>query len=210
MCVIRPLNVKREAKIILLSLLLLLLLLLLLILLETTSFLGPKGLIKKYRGVGRRRLGLGAVSVFSSHTLVILNSRSLYFVCRGVSVRWYRYMDDLETSFGMVLDHYIRSVHWQPSIRMYLQIPSKGCKLLHFQWPSQACVTLLRYFDSVMLTLRLMDLCSCKFGTSRYNMIYSFFMSSCLLHILRRGLVTPTSSYLWFWFGDVVCCKPSR
>ena len=64
---------KRAAKIILL---LLLLLLLLLILLETTSFLGPKGLIKKYRGVGRRRLGLGAVSVFSSYILVILISRS--------------------------------------------------------------------------------------------------------------------------------------
>ena len=63
---------KRAAKIILL----LLLLLLLLILLETTSFLGPKGLIKKYRGVGRRRLGLGAVSVFSSYILVILISRS--------------------------------------------------------------------------------------------------------------------------------------
>ena len=48
-------------------------------------------------------------------------------------------------------------------------------------------IPLLRYLHSVMLTLRLMDICSCKFGTSRYTMIYSFFMSSCLLHILRIG-----------------------
>ena len=187
--------------------LLLLLLLLLLILLESISFLGPKGLIKKYRGVGRRRLGLGAVSVFSSHILVISVSRSLYFVCRCVSVRCYWYMDDLATSFGMVLDHYIRSVHWQLSIRMYLHIPSKGCKLLHFQWLSQAIVfiPLLRYFDSVMLTLRLMDICSCKFGTSRYNMIW---LSSCL-HACYISCVVD------WWplpmvFGDFVCCKPSR
>ena len=53
-------------------------------------------------------------------------------------------------------------------------------------------IPLLWYFDSVMLTLLLMDICSCKFRTSRYNMIYLFFMSSCLLHILRSGLVTIT------------------
>ena len=139
---------KRAAKIILL---LLLLLLLLLILLETTSFLGPKGLIKKYRGVGRRRLGLGAVSVFSSYILVILISRSFYFVCRGVSVRWYRYMDDLETSFGMVLDHYIRSVHLQPSIRMYLHIPSKACNFFIFSDRLKLVfIPVLRYLHSVM------------------------------------------------------------
>ena len=139
---------KRAAKIILL---LLLLLLLLLILLETTSFLGPKGLIKKYRGVGRRRLGLGAVSVFSSYILVILISRSLYFVCRGVSVRWYRYMDDLETSFGMVLDHYIRSVHLPPSIRMYLHIPSKACNFFIFSDRLKLVfIPVLRHLHSVM------------------------------------------------------------
>ena len=52
-------------------------------------------------------------------------------------------------------------------------------------------IPLLRYFDSVMQK----DICSCKFGTSRYNMIYSFFMSSYLLHILRGGLVTVTVGF---------------
>ena len=100
-------------------------------------------------------------------------------LCRGVSVGWYWHIHNLAASFGMVLDHYIRPVRWQLSIRMYLHVPSKGWKLLHFQWPSQACVcttspVLLFYF--LMLTLLLMDICSGKFGTSRYNMICLFFM----------------------------------
>ena len=132
MCVIRPLSVKRAAKITLLLLLLFLILILILILLETISFLGPKGLIKKYRGVGRRRLGLRTVSVFSSHILVISILRSLYFVRRGVSVRWYWHMDDLATSFSMVLDHYIRPVRWQLSIRMYLRIGKQRMKTSWF------------------------------------------------------------------------------
>ena len=75
---------------------------------------------------------------------------------------------------------------------------SKGWKFLDFQWPSQACVyttsPVLRFYF-LMLTLLVMDICSCKFGTSRYSTIYPFFMSSCLLHILRSGLVTLTVGF---------------
>ena len=102
----------------------LLLLLLLLILLVT----GPwsLGTDKKVYGCQPKETWVGhSVCLQSPHSL---NLKVLYFVCWGVSVRWYWYMDDLETSFGMVLDHYIRPVHWQLSIRMYLHIGKQRMK----------------------------------------------------------------------------------
>ena len=74
---------------------------------------------------------------------------------------------------------------------MYLHIPTKAgndCLKLVFR-------LLLRYFYFIILTLLPLDIFSWKFGTSRYNMIYLFFMTSCLLHILLSGLVTLTVGF---------------
>ena len=148
---------KRAAKIILL-----LLLLLLLRLLETTSFLGPKGLIKKYRGVGRGRLGLGAVSVFSSYILVILISRSC--------ISFVEVFRSDGTDTWMTLKHHLA---WS-----LITISS-----LFTDNPLSVCICISQAKDanffifSDLLKLVLMDICSCKFGTSRYNVIW---LSSCL------------------------------
>ena len=139
MCVIRPLSVKQAAKITLL--------LLLLFTLVTSPW--SLGTDKKVQGCQPKETWVGhSVCLQSPHSL---NLKVLYFVCRGVSVRWYRYMDDLETSFGMVLDHYIRSVHLQPSIRMYLHIPSKACNFFIFSDRLKLVfIPVLRFLHSVI------------------------------------------------------------
>ena len=163
---------KRAAKIILL----LLLLLLLLILLETTSFLGPKGLIKKYRGVGRRRLGLGAVSVFSSYILVILISRSC--------ISFVEVFRSDGTDTWMTLKHHlawslitISGLFTDNSLSVCICISqAKDANFFIFSDRLKLVfIPLLRYFHSVMQN-GYMQL-QVKFGTSRYNVNW---LSSCL------------------------------
>ena len=64
----------------------------------------------------------------------------------------------------------------------------KGYKLLHFQWPSQW--QLLRYFYFLMLTLLLMDICSCKWAHQDINMI-CLFSHACYISYIEDWWLLP-------------------
>ena len=80
----------------------------------------------------------------------------------------------------MVLDHYIRSVHSQPSIRMYLHIGKQWMVTSSFS-VTVSCLCLYHFSGTSILSFNadtnlLMDICSCKSG----------------IKILHSGVVTFT------------------
>ena len=83
---------------------------------------------------------------------------------------------------------------------------SKGWKRLDFQWSSQACV----HTPSPVLRFCNAEWIHAAASSGHPDIIWSTLSSclhACYISCVGSGLLTLTC---WFWFGDAVCCKPSR
>ena len=128
---------------------------------------------------------MGTVSTFSTHIFVISISRSSFFEIFSMTFVEVFWSDGTDTS--ITLQHHLA---WSLitvsglftdnslSVCIYISHAKDGNFFIFSDRPKLVFIPLLQYFYFSMLTLVLMDICSCKFGTSRYNdnMIYLFFV----------------------------------